>query len=153
YVLEGACLSTRVLRRRHNRLPRSIVSPGGFTVMTENVLIAGCGDLGRRTAQRLLAQGHAVWGLRRHPPCDDSSRLQWISADMTQPDTLTALPGNVTQVVIAVTPDGREEAAYRKAFLQAPHNLLTAMDTTCLQRVLFVSSSAVYGDHQGGWVD
>ncbi|MBU4609289.1 SDR family NAD(P)-dependent oxidoreductase, partial [Achromobacter sp. GG226] len=36
--------------------------------MPDTILIAGCGDLGQRTAARLAAQGHAVWGLRRRPP-------------------------------------------------------------------------------------
>ena len=121
--------------------------------MTEKVLIAGCGDLGYRTALRLLAQGHDVWGLRRHPPPDDASGLRWIAADLTRPDTLAQLPQGITRLVLTMTPDAREEAAYRAAFLQGPRNLLRALDTACLQRVLFVSSSAVYGDHQGDWVD
>jgi len=121
--------------------------------VTEKVLIAGCGDLGYRSALRLLAQGHEVWGLRRHPPSDDGSGLHWMAADMTRPDTLAELPQGITQLVLTMTPDTREEAAYQAAFLWSPRNLLKALDTACLQRVLFVSSSAVYGDHQGGWVD
>lgn len=121
--------------------------------MTEKVLIAGCGDLGHRTARRLLAQGHAVWGLRRRPPAGDTGGLRWLAADMTQPATLARLPRGITQIVFTMTPDAREEAAYRAAFLHAPQNLLEKLDTTSLQRVLFVSSSAVYGDHQGDWVD
>jgi len=132
---------------------RPEADPEGFTIVTQNVLIAGCGDLGYRTARRLLAQGHAVWGLRRRPPPGDASGLRWLAADMTRPDTLGQLPQGITQLVLTMTPDARDEAAYRAAFLQAPRNLLKALDTTRLQRILFVSSSAVYGDHQGGWVD
>lgn len=125
----------------------------GFAIVMEKVLIAGCGDLGQRAARRLLSQGHAVWGLRRHPPPDEASGLRWLAADMTRPDTLAGLPQGITRIVFAMTPDARDEAAYRAAFLQAPRNLLQALDTASLQRVVFVSSSAVYGDHQGGWVD
>src|SRR5690606_39284431 len=72
----------------------------GFTIVTEKVLIAGCGDLGYRSALRLLAQGHEVWGLRRHPPSDDGSGLHWMAADMTRPDTLAELPQGITQLVL-----------------------------------------------------
>lgn len=125
----------------------------GFANVMEKVLIAGCGDLGQRTARRLLSQSHAVWGLRRHPPADEAGGLRWLAADMTRPGTLAGLPQGITRIVFAMAPDARDEAAYRAAFLQAPRNLLEALDTASLQRVVFVSSSAVYGDHQGDWVD
>ncbi|MEO7072427.1 MAG: SDR family NAD(P)-dependent oxidoreductase, partial [Rhodanobacter sp.] len=46
--------------------------------MGENVLLAGCGDLGSRVAQRLLARGDRVWALRRTPPGDADQRIQWL---------------------------------------------------------------------------
>ena len=51
------------------------------------------------------------------------------------------------------TPDRRDEAAYRAVFIDGLRNLLAALDRSALERVLFVSSSAVYGEHGGGWVD
>lgn len=121
--------------------------------MTETILIAGCGDLGTRAAQRLLAQGHQVWGLRRTPPPDDHSGLRWIAADMSDSASLAALPPGVTIVIFTATPDSRDEAAYRSAFVEGPAALLSALDSRVLKRVVFVSSSAVYGDHGGEWVD
>ncbi len=121
--------------------------------MSEHILIAGCGDLGRRTAQILLAQGHQVWGLRRSSPLPGSMGLQWIAADMTQADSLADLPQSITQVVFAATPDSRSEAAYRRAFIEGPRQVIAALDPTVLRRLLFVSSSAVYGEHHGDQVD
>ncbi|MCE5234286.1 MAG: NAD-dependent epimerase/dehydratase family protein [Mizugakiibacter sp.] len=118
----------------------------------QRVLIAGCGDVGARLAARLVARGDAVWGLRRSaralPP-----GVRPLRADLADPATLRALPGGITQLVYAATPDVREEAAYRRTFLDGPRRLLAALDTAALARVVFVSSSAVYGEHGGAWVD
>lgn len=121
--------------------------------MSERVLLGGCGDLGRRVAKRLLARGDEVWALRRHPPANDHSGIGWIGADLSDPNTLRELPSGITQLVYLPTPDRRDEAAYRAVFVDGLRNLLAALDRASLKRVLFVSSSAVYGDHAGAWVD
>ena len=121
--------------------------------MSERVLVAGCGDVGLRVAKRLLARGDAVWALRRRPPPSDESGIQWLSGDLTDAGSLRALPGGITQLVYLPTPDRRDEAAYRATFVNGLRHVMAALDRATLQRVLFVSSSAVYGDHEGGWVD
>jgi nucleoside-diphosphate-sugar epimerase len=121
--------------------------------VSERVLLAGCGDLGMRVAQRLLARGDEVLALRRHPPAMDNDGIQWLQADLTRPDSLRALPGDITQLVYLPTPARRDEAAYRAVFVDGLRHLLDALGTTSLRRVLLVSSTAVYGDHAGDWVD
>lgn len=123
--------------------------------MSERVLISGCGDLGQRLAHRLLQRGDRVWALRRHPPAGDGSDIEWLAGDLTDPDSLRMLPRGITQVVHAPTPDAREAAAYRAVFVNGLRNVLAALEGAPgpVPRVLLVSSSAVYGDHAGGWVD
>jgi nucleoside-diphosphate-sugar epimerase len=121
--------------------------------MTERVLLAGCGDLGQRVAERLLARGDEVWALRRRPPGDDGSGIHWLVGDLTQPATLRDLPLGITQLVYSPTPDARDEAAYRAVFGDGLRHLLEAVHGDALKRVLFVSSSAVYGEHGDAWVD
>ncbi len=121
--------------------------------MSEQVLLAGCGDLGMRVAPLLLARGDEVWALRRHPPALDRSAIHWLQGDLTRPETLRDLPRDITQLIYLPTPDRRDEAAYRAVFVDGLHHLLDALDTASLRRVLLVSSSAVYGDHAGDWVD
>lgn len=118
----------------------------------QRILLAGAGDLCGRTAELLLAQGHQVWGLRRHPPIHGSSGIQWLAADLTKPKTLIRLPRSISQVIYAPTPDRRTEAGYRALFLDGLRSLLSALDRTALTRFMFVSSSAVYGACDG-WVD
>jgi nucleoside-diphosphate-sugar epimerase len=119
----------------------------------ERVLLAGCGDLGTRVAHRLLALGHEVWALRRRPPAVDDSGIRWLHGDLTRCDRLDELPVGVTRLVYAPTPDRRDEAAYRAIFVDGLQHLLDALGRDSLQRVLLVSSSAVYGEHGGDWVD
>jgi len=121
--------------------------------MTRRVLLAGCGDLGLRLARRLLADGAEVWALRRQPPANEPGGIHWLRADLTQPDTLAGLPAGITQLAYLPAPGARDPAVYQAVFREGLPALLAALDTRALQRVLFVSSSAVYGNHDGGRVD
>jgi len=122
-------------------------------VVKERVLLAGCGELGVRVAQRLLARGDEVWGLRRQPPVDDDSGIRWVRGDLAEAETLRVLPAGITQMVYLPTPDRRDESAYRTTFVKGLRHLLNALGSNSLRRVLLVSSSAVYGEHGGDWVD
>lgn len=120
--------------------------------MAERILIAGCGDLGERVARLLLARGDEVYALRRHPP-SDAGGIRWLAADLACPKTLADLPHGVTRLIFLPAPGARQADVYRAVFLDGLRNVLDALDTALLQRVLFVSSSAVYGEHGGDWVD
>lgn len=116
----------------------------------ETVLIAGAGDVGTRVARRLVAQGKQVFALRRGGMSPDPA-IRWLRGDLTRPDTLRSLP-KVDAVVFAPTPDARDEAAYRAVFLDGLRHLIEALPAPP-RRTLFVSSTAVYGEHAGDWVD
>ena len=121
--------------------------------MSEQVLLAGCGDLGLRVARRLHERGDEVWALRRQPPSTGESGIRWLSADLTRPDSLRALPPGITQLVYLPTPDRRDADAYRATFIEGLQHLLAALGESSLRCVLLVSSSAMYGDHHGDWID
>lgn len=125
----------------------------GVAGLKGRVLIAGCGDVGLRVAQRLQARGDQVWALRRTAAAADGGGIRWLRGDLTQPDTLRGLPHDITRVVYLPTPDARDAAAYRAVFVDGLGHLLDALDGRALERVLLVSSSAVYGEHGGAWVD
>lgn len=120
--------------------------------MTERVLLIGCGDLGQRVARRFLARGDEVLALRRHPPADGPQGIRWLRGDISRPDGLPALPAGVTRLIHLPAPGARDPAAYRAVFVDGLANVLDALDTSRLERVVFVSSSAVYGEHDGDWV-
>ena len=121
--------------------------------MSERVLLAGCGDLGLRVAQRLRMRGDEVLALRRTPPIAADDGIHWLRADLTLAQTLQHLPPGLTQLVYLPAPDRRDVGAYGAVFADGLRNLLAADGMATLQRVLLVSSSAVYGEHGGAWVD
>lgn len=121
--------------------------------MSERVLLAGCGDVGMRVARRLSARGDEVWALRRTTPSQGPDGIHWLSADLTRPESLRNVPTGMTQLVYLPTPDRRDRAAYHAIFVDGLRHLLASPGCASLQRALLVSSSAVYGAHEGGWVD
>lgn len=118
------------------------------------VLIAGCGYVGGELGRRLAEAGHRVWGLRRSssplPP-----GVERVAADVTEPESLRDLPAGLDAVVYAVSADGFEETAYRRAYVEGPANLRRALGSTTGSdpRFVFVSSTGVYGQRDGSWVD
>lgn len=116
------------------------------------VLLAGCGELGTAVGLRLSAAGHRVTGLRRNPQ-GVPGQIAARAVDLVQ--TVPTIPPDTTIVVIALTADGRNEAAYRATYLTAVDNVTTALrhSQAPTPKVLMVSSTAVYGDRHGEWVD
>jgi len=117
------------------------------------VLLAGCGDLGTEAGLRFAALGHRVVGWRRSPEKLPAA-IEGAAADLGSPN-LPVIPADTTAVVIAVAADNPSEEAYRAAYVRGVAHVLDALerDGVTPERVLFVSSTAVYGDAAGGWVD
>ncbi len=121
--------------------------------MNRRILLVGAGDVGLRAARELLTQGDEVWALRRHPAATEHERLHWLAADLGEPETLRGLPRGITHVAWAAAPDARTAQAYARVFTDGVKHVFGALDCGVLQRVAFVSSSAVYGEHGGGPVN
>lgn len=122
----------------------------------EKLLIIGCGDIGQRLAQQLDPHHYRITGLRRHPPAD-LPYLQYRVCDATQSGQLDALLGSEAfdVIVISMTPAERSDRGYEQAYVQTCHNLVAGLKRH--QRrprlIQFVSSTAVYGQNDGSWVD
>lgn len=119
-----------------------------------NILIAGYGDIGARLSTLLQHQGHRITGLKRNPPGNTDPSINWIQADLTRPDTLQPLTADYDFVVYQPTPGSREAEAYRALYDTGLNNLLNRFESLDKQPVwLFVSSTGVYGQRDGEWVD
>jgi nucleoside-diphosphate-sugar epimerase len=115
------------------------------------ILIAGCGDLGGRIAS--LASGGEVYGLRRQVDALPAG-IRPVAADLRSGAGFAALPHHIDTLVYCPTPDARHEAAYRATYLDGLKRLLDALpEADAGLRLLFVSSTAVYGQDAGEWVD
>lgn len=118
------------------------------------ILIAGCGDIGIGIGERLVERGHRVFGLRRNPTMLPDT-LIGLAADLTQIDTLRALPERIDTVVYTAAATGYSESAYRHAYQVGVENLLEVLENASSrpQRCVFISSTSVYGQQDGQWVD
>jgi len=117
------------------------------------VLIAGCGRLGGAAGLALARAGCEVFGLRRRSGAIPKP-IHPISADLADPDLGSKIPEHVQTVVYALTPASRDEASYRASYVDGLRRLLTlpALADPSIHW-LFVSSTAVYGNADGDWVD
>lgn len=122
--------------------------------MAERVLIAGCGDVGNALGARLLADGCAVWGVRRRIEALGPGIAPW-PIDLQDPAAMTDPPARFDYVFYTASADRRDEDHYRSIYVKALDDLLrTLREAGCpLRRVLFTSSTAVYGQSDGEWVD
>lgn len=120
-----------------------------------SVVIAGCGDVGSRLATQLLALGWQVYGLRR-----DVSRLPegviGIAGDLFNEDCPDTWPvGGVDYLVYCAAATDHDEDGYRAAYVQGLQHVLGWLNDYGQEpeHLLFVSSSSVYGQQKGEWVD
>lgn len=124
--------------------------------LLENLLIVGCGDLGRRLAERAAEFGYQTTGVRRQPPEKSPSHLTYVAADTAHLSQLErALASSFNVVVVTMTPSERSDEGYHRAYVQTCENLTTALQNQLQspRLVLFVSSTGVYAQNDGSWVD
>jgi nucleoside-diphosphate-sugar epimerase len=115
------------------------------------LLIIGCGDVALRAVARLLPAFH-VYALTHTPERALSLRALGITpivGDLDQAQTLQKLAGLAHCVMHFAPPQNSGE------FDQRTHNLLAALDKGEMlpQRLVYISTTGVYGHCAGGWVD
>jgi nucleoside-diphosphate-sugar epimerase len=113
------------------------------------LLIVGCGDIALRSLPQ-LARNYQVFGLvRAAAQADRIAALGAIplTGDLDNPATLAALAG-VADLVLHLAPPG--ESGDRD---QRSANLIAALSTRPPERLVYISTSGVYGDCGGAWVD
>jgi nucleoside-diphosphate-sugar epimerase len=116
------------------------------------VLIAGCGYVGTALGLQLSAQGHEVWALRRDPS-DLPDAFNKLSADLANPADLNVVPAALDHVVYCASAGESSDTAYERAYVTGLSNLLGVIETTGVRHVFFTSSTAVYAQTEGAWVD
>jgi len=118
------------------------------------ILIAGCGAVGILLGRRLAADGHIVWGLRRSAGVLPSP-LRSLRADLADPTSLRALPEGIDYVFYTASAGRFDDTAYQAAYVTGVSNLIGALQAQGQRpaRLFFTSSTGVYGQTQGEWVD
>jgi nucleoside-diphosphate-sugar epimerase len=113
------------------------------------LLIVGCGDIALRALPQ-LARNYQVLGLvRTAAQADRIAALGAIplTGDLDNPATLAAL-GGVANLVLHLAPPGESDGRDQRTA-----NLIAALSTRPPERVVYISTSGVYGDCRGAWVD
>lgn len=131
--------------------------------MTFDLLVVGAGYTGGAVAAFYAAKGSKVAGLVRSEESADKLTEHCIFpviADLTRPETLTDIP-SAKNILICPSSSGRSEENYRKIYLEGISNFLKTLDPAsspgsvhCVpQRLIYISSTGVYGERGGEWVD
>ncbi len=115
------------------------------------LLIAGCGDLGIRLGLRWAQAGGEVLALRRRAELLPAA-FERVAIDLTQPLPRGLLDGELSAIAYLASADQRTPQAYRNTYVDGLQRLLDLLPDAPL-RLLFASSTAVYGEDAGGWVD
>ncbi|WP_090201542.1 SDR family oxidoreductase [Yoonia tamlensis] len=110
----------------------------GYTVLT-----FGYGYSAQALGRVLLPQGHKMLGTTRGAPApaDGAQIVQWPDADMTES------LDRATHLLVSIAPDAEGDpvlAALRAEIIARAHRF---------KWVGYLSTTGVYGDHGGGWVD
>ncbi len=105
--------------------------------------LVGCGDIGLRVAQRLLAGGTSVLALNRSGISLSHPRLQSRSLDLDRALADGACSGRRVFYSAPPAPEGGCDTRLRR--------WLDAADAP--EVIVYISTSGVYGDCGGAWVD
>ena len=117
-------------------------------------LVIGCGYLGLRAARVWRARGDRVTALTRSAERAGQLRAEGIEpvvGDVLVPESLAKLPEAET-VLYAVGLDRNSGASRREVYVTGLANVLSQMAGRA-QRVISISSTSVYGQDAGEWVD
>lgn len=116
-------------------------------------LLLGCGFVGKVLAQRLIASGHSVTGWIRNP--EQTSELSSLGitpylGDITEESCWNSIPRDFECVIHIASSSRGDAEVYKKIYLQGMQRVCDFFPK--VQKV-FVSSTSVYGQTDGEWVD
>lgn len=142
--------------------------------MMQTILMIGLGKIGLPVAKQLAAQGHYVIGVSRSTPTDlafcspmtaklppDNDHLYQKNLHFVASDAraliiaqLSQWTSQINQICIIVSPDTLSLQGYRDSYYAIAEHVVRLGDhLPNLKRVVFISSTGVYGQNAGEVID
>src|SRR5690554_2731637 len=124
-------------------------------MINHTTLLMGAGDIAQRIQPLLSAQGHEVIGARRNPP--KKTDFPHIKADAHEVrDWQQLLAKQPAVIVLTLVPTEFSDQGYLQGYVEPVEALLKALNELAgdyRPLLVFVSSSSVYSEREGEWVD
>lgn len=116
------------------------------------IYLCGCGKIGQRLGKRLQQVPHAVVGLKRSVVADFDFPV--IAVDLSDAAAVNTLPTDADILVFTVTPSDYSEQGYQRVYDTLLGNVIDWANRHAKPPLLLlVSSTGVYGQQDGSWVD
>ncbi len=114
----------------------------------------GCGEIGNELGRQFDSQYYQLAGLRRNTAALDA-RVGALAGDYTDAQSLRSalVQYKPDCLILTLTPSEYSEQGYRSRYTVGVENTLLAMRTHCPKHLFFVSSTSVYAQSNGEWVD
>ncbi len=138
-------------RTYFNRIGEAVkISPKAkdYGVPLESVLIIGCGYVGVPLGKAWVRKGSVVYGTTRTPARRDLLKREGIEPvllDLLSPSPFHFPAADLVYFLVAGSHD--------ETLLEGMTRALSALTENPPQKLIYSSSTGVYGDHQGEWVD
>ena len=122
-----------------------------------DVVILGCGYIGIELGRQLTEEGYEVVGVRRSESGSaaiEEAGFTAHQADLTNAADREGFP-DADWLVFAASSGGRDAEAARAIYVDALDSVIEQYGSreSPPDRLVYTSSTGVYGDHDGEWVD
>jgi nucleoside-diphosphate-sugar epimerase len=125
--------------------------------LPESIMIFGCGYLGTAVARYFLGAGARVGALTRNAQIADKLGALGVSevikAELDAPGWIDDIKGEYQVVLNCVSSAGGGVAGYRKSYVEGMRQILNWVREVPVERFLYTSSTSVYPQDGGVWVD
>lgn len=121
-----------------------------------DALILGCGYTGIRLGRRLREEGHDVTGTTRSEERAErleEAGIRSLRVDVTEAEDLRKLEEQAPDVCFYLVPPVRGETDDGREYLDPTEDVIKALRRAPLEAFVYGSSTSVYGDRGGEWVD
>ena len=119
-------------------------------------LIIGCGYVGLPLGELLASQGYTVFGIRRTTDADRellAKKITPLHVDVTDTARLATIDPSFDVVINLVSSSKGGLEDYRRVYLEGTKNILRWLSKSPPRAYLYTSSTSVYAQADGSWVD